>query len=168
MGEYNELYHHGVKGQKWGIRRTPVQLGHSPKGQSADDSPSSRISFTKEGSGFYTRYRAKTNFGGNPDCLIFIDRESDKQILDRILKDKNLEKTMREHSSEMHQYEAINVNHEPKEQFSKRLKCEQITIDHDGNPNIVSVWYAHPDDSGAWYMQVNSKNGYIEDEQYMR
>ena len=23
-----ELYHHGVKGQKWGIRRTPQQLGH--------------------------------------------------------------------------------------------------------------------------------------------
>ena len=28
MGEYNELYHHGVKGQKWGVRRTPEQLGH--------------------------------------------------------------------------------------------------------------------------------------------
>jgi hypothetical protein len=23
-----ELYHHGVKGQKWGVRRTPEQLGH--------------------------------------------------------------------------------------------------------------------------------------------
>ncbi len=27
MGEYNELYHHGIKGQKWGVRRTPAQLG---------------------------------------------------------------------------------------------------------------------------------------------
>lgn len=27
MTEY-ELYHHGVKGQKWGIRRTAAQLGH--------------------------------------------------------------------------------------------------------------------------------------------
>lgn len=25
---YNELYHHGIKGQRWGIRRTPEQLGH--------------------------------------------------------------------------------------------------------------------------------------------
>ena len=24
--ECNELYHYGVKGQKWGIRRTPEQL----------------------------------------------------------------------------------------------------------------------------------------------
>ena len=23
----NELYHHGVKGQKWGVRRNPDQLG---------------------------------------------------------------------------------------------------------------------------------------------
>jgi hypothetical protein len=27
MNEY-ELYHHGVKGQKWGVRRTAAQLGH--------------------------------------------------------------------------------------------------------------------------------------------
>ena len=26
--EDNELYHYGVKGMKWGIRRTPAQLGH--------------------------------------------------------------------------------------------------------------------------------------------
>ena len=28
MGIYDELYHHGVKGQKWGVRRTAAQLGH--------------------------------------------------------------------------------------------------------------------------------------------
>lgn len=24
----NELYHHGIKGMKWGVRRTDAQLGH--------------------------------------------------------------------------------------------------------------------------------------------
>jgi hypothetical protein len=28
--ENNELYHHGVKGMRWGVRRTPTQLGHKP------------------------------------------------------------------------------------------------------------------------------------------
>ena len=31
MNEY-ELYHHGVKGQKWGVRRTAAQLGHRVAG----------------------------------------------------------------------------------------------------------------------------------------
>lgn len=31
MNDY-ELYHHGVKGQKWGIRRTAAQLGHRVAG----------------------------------------------------------------------------------------------------------------------------------------
>lgn len=31
MNEY-ELYHHGIKGQKWGIRRTAAQLGHRVAG----------------------------------------------------------------------------------------------------------------------------------------
>ena len=25
----NELYHHGIKGMKWGVRRTKAQLGHA-------------------------------------------------------------------------------------------------------------------------------------------
>ncbi len=38
MGE-NEFRHYGIKGMKWGVRRTPAQLGHlvkrSPKGSPA-------------------------------------------------------------------------------------------------------------------------------------
>jgi hypothetical protein len=34
MNNY-ELYHHGVKGMKWGVRRTAAQLGHSPAAKKA-------------------------------------------------------------------------------------------------------------------------------------
>ena len=26
-----EIWHHGIKGMKWGVRRTPEQLGHRTK-----------------------------------------------------------------------------------------------------------------------------------------
>lgn len=26
-----EIFHHGIKGMKWGVRRSPEQLGHGPK-----------------------------------------------------------------------------------------------------------------------------------------
>jgi hypothetical protein len=31
------LAHHGIKGQKWGVRRTPEQLGHKPTGKKRDN-----------------------------------------------------------------------------------------------------------------------------------
>ena len=35
-----EIWHHGVKGQKWGVRHTPEQLGHKTGGKAGkrDDS----------------------------------------------------------------------------------------------------------------------------------
>ena len=34
----NDIYHHGVKGQKWGIRRTDAQLGHKTSNKRRDRS----------------------------------------------------------------------------------------------------------------------------------
>lgn len=35
--ELDELKHYGVKGMKWGIRRTPAQLGHRPSTKKKKD-----------------------------------------------------------------------------------------------------------------------------------
>lgn len=39
----DELYHYGVKGMKWGIRRTPEQLGHPHKKSVAKSQKSNTI-----------------------------------------------------------------------------------------------------------------------------
>ena len=49
----NYICHHGIKGMKWGIRRTPAQLGHkaSPKHRDATgrrDYASARIAYRRE------------------------------------------------------------------------------------------------------------------------
>ena len=51
-----ELKHHGIKGMKWGVRRTPQQLGHAPSGRSSRQSvyespqgPRKRQAYTKKG-----------------------------------------------------------------------------------------------------------------------
>ena len=39
MEYYNELYHHGVKGMKWGVRRTPEELGQKSRGKKSNLTP---------------------------------------------------------------------------------------------------------------------------------
>lgn len=40
----NELYHYGVKGMKWGVRRTPEQLGHRKKASADNRTEIAKIS----------------------------------------------------------------------------------------------------------------------------
>lgn len=40
----DELYHHGIKGQRWGIRRTPAQLGYKASSSSSSSKTIDRIS----------------------------------------------------------------------------------------------------------------------------
>ena len=41
-----ELFHHGIKGMKWGVRRTPEELGHKPSTNSKNSPPKKRVKIT--------------------------------------------------------------------------------------------------------------------------
>ncbi len=43
-----EIWHHGIKGQKWGVRRTPAQLGHETGGSGKSRSDGSDTETSSE------------------------------------------------------------------------------------------------------------------------
>lgn len=56
VDETDAMKHHGIKGMKWGVRRTPEQLGHRPSARSSRQSvyesskgPRKRQAYTKKG-----------------------------------------------------------------------------------------------------------------------
>lgn len=46
--ENNELYHYGVLGMHWGVRRTPEQLGHRTKSSGSARSAKARVRVNKK------------------------------------------------------------------------------------------------------------------------
>ena len=49
--ENNELYHYGVLGMHWGVRRTPEQLGHRTKSSGSARSAKARVRVNKKKAG---------------------------------------------------------------------------------------------------------------------
>lgn len=63
--DLNEIYHYGIKGMKWGIRRTPEQLGYKPKPKKPKVTPEEKqkkkLTKRQQKEALKT-YKAKTKF----------------------------------------------------------------------------------------------------------
>lgn len=57
------ICHHGIKGMKWGVRRSPEQLGHAPKGGKTIAKSEKDVTIDR---GFY---RSEKGFAVHPDKL---------------------------------------------------------------------------------------------------
>ena len=188
MGEYQELYRHGIKGQKWGVRRTPEQLGHKvSKAKPEQSDLVSGIKFeTKRWSSGRSYLSGKTSFGNNENCTAIVDAVNIKRAktaLNKVLNNKKLESEMFEQSlNELHDaYENHYRKADPsaksmsRQEFAEHLKCDQITVSDPfksfGDPNgkiaDTTFWYT-PDFYGDWSMEVNSRTGEITYSEFYR
>lgn len=61
---YNELYHYGVKGMKWGVRKAPVRSGHTPS--KSKNTKRSIFGFKKKESTVKVKPKRKTTIEENP------------------------------------------------------------------------------------------------------
>lgn len=174
--EHSALCHYGVIGMHWGIRRyqpystVPRKSGEGGKeiGKAASNDKSS----SSQASALSIKYKRDSDgdevgnisFGNCKNCLVVIKSGDDfwdepggnKRDIDKIVSDSKFEKQMRSNAADgLYKYRTDNISNESKEQYKKKLRCEQMTATE---PDRVHVWYTHPDDFGDWYMVVDTKN----------
>lgn len=104
---------------------------------------------------------ANISYGNCKDCLVIVNKSDswnpggNKKDIDKIISDKNFEKTMRNSAADtLYEYRTDNIKDESKEEYRRKLRCEQITS---AEPDSVSVWYHHPDDFGDCLLTIDTK-----------
>lgn len=88
----NELYHHGIKGQKWGVRRTLEQLGHYAR--KAKEVYTKKVTEHKE-------KKRQSEIKKHPVARKSIEQMTDSE-LQKVIDRMNLEKKYRDAYQEMH------------------------------------------------------------------
>lgn len=147
MGEYNELYHHGIKGQKWGVRRTAAQLGHR-----------NSINYTKHS----TFYLGSTSYGKNPNCEIRIRNNRDKAIVNRVLIDKAFESKMTKSAvDKLYAKSDKAIDGVTRKSYEKDVAAYLIDVKsstHNGRTSDVAIHYHNLGDGNIQTFLVDSKS----------
>ncbi len=95
-----ELYHHGIKGQRWGVRRTDAQLGHPQKKKAIQkQNPIENIRKSQSGSQGEPDITTVVR-SGNKQLVAKYSRQMDRQQLEEAMKRIDIEAKLYEMTRE--------------------------------------------------------------------